>query len=208
MAKFIRPTSNGGGQGTLLRTFLQLVSNAHFATKLLAVQQFAKRRLFTIVAGWLAVIAMGACAVCAHSASANGHGQPAASPTALLSLRREEDEDVPASGPGTASYTRYSSDLQSERSITDQQRKCRDRAERDGCEISSDLEFADEAISGAKHDRAAFEALMAAARAGRIKNLYIENLSRLARDSVLTQQTLRELSLCAQSAHRLHRRRH
>lgn len=55
------------------------------------------------------------------------------------------------------------------------------------------MEFSDEAVSGAKHDRMGFEALMDSARAGRIDVLYIENLSRLARDCVLTLTTLKEL---------------
>jgi site-specific DNA recombinase len=111
-------------------------------------------------------------------------------------VRRKEGDDHPddpTSESGNASYTRYSSDLQSERSIPDQQRKCCDAAARYGLEITSELEFVDEAISGAKHDRAGFEALMTAARAGRIKTLFFENLSRLARDCVLTLTTLREL---------------
>jgi DNA invertase Pin-like site-specific DNA recombinase len=109
--------------------------------------------------------------------------------------RRQEDENsgggIPT--PGHGSYARYSSDLQDERSISDQQRKCRDRAASDGNEIDPELEFSDEAVSGAKSDRTGFEALMGAARAGRLKTLYLESLSRLARDSVLTLQTVREL---------------
>jgi site-specific DNA recombinase len=100
---------------------------------------------------------------------------------------------VCASAGSAASYSRFSSDLQSERSITDQQRKCRDRAARDGQTIAAHQEFKDEAISGAKHDRGGFEAMLQAARQGRFTVLYIESLSRLARDCVLTLQTLREL---------------
>jgi hypothetical protein len=43
-------------------------------------------------------------------------------------LTAREDEDGVAAAPGHASYSRYSSELQDERSIEDQQRKCRDRA--------------------------------------------------------------------------------
>lgn len=114
---------------------------------------------------------------------------------AAFSARRREEDDrhLEAAEPGASSYARYSSESQDDRSIADQQRKCRDRAAGDGHEILPTLEFADEAISGAKHQRAGFDAMMAAARSGRIKVIYFESLSRLARDCVLTLQTLREL---------------
>lgn len=84
-----------------------------------------------------------------------------------------------------ASYSRFSSDLQSERSNLAQQRKCRNRAVQDGLFIETELEFSDEAISGAKHQRVGFQAMMTAARAGEFQVLYIEDLSRLDRDCVL-----------------------
>ena len=92
-----------------------------------------------------------------------------------------------------ASYSRFSSDHQNARSITDQQRKCRDRAQTDRLTICPALEFFDEAMSGANPDRAGFDKMLAAARAGLISDLYVESLSRLARDCVLTMQILREL---------------
>src|SRR5699024_10409292 len=90
---------------------------------------------------------------------------------------------------GAGSYCRYSSHQQEERSITDQQRKCRSAAASREYAMDGSLEFADEAVSGAKRDRAGFEAMMRAARSRRIRVLYVENLSRLARDSVLTMGT-------------------
>jgi site-specific DNA recombinase len=56
------------------------------------------------------------------------------------------------------------------------------------------LEFCDEAISGAKRARVGFDQMLAAVRAGRVTALYVESLSRLARDCVLTLQTLQELA--------------
>jgi len=112
------------------------------------------------------------CLPLAAVAAANGARQPKARP---------------------ASYTRFSCDHQNERSITDQQRKCQYRASCDGRPISAELEFFDEAESGARHDRGGFDRMLAAARAGLISDLYFESLSRLARDCVLTLQTLREL---------------
>jgi site-specific DNA recombinase len=83
---------------------------------------------------------------------------------------------------GVASYTRYSSSNQDERTIADQQRDCRTRAARENFEIVQSFEFADEAVSGAKHSRDGFDRMLAAARAGQVKILYLVNLSRLARD--------------------------
>jgi DNA invertase Pin-like site-specific DNA recombinase len=94
---------------------------------------------------------------------------------------------------GIASYTRFSSSNQDEKSISDQQRDCRARAARDGFEMTPSLDFSDEAVSGAKHSREGFDEMLAAARAGRIRVLYLVNLSRLARDLILTLQVLREL---------------
>lgn len=94
---------------------------------------------------------------------------------------------------GTASYTRFSSKNQNERTILDQQRDCRQAAERIGSEITAELEFWDEAVSGAKWSREGLDTFMAAARAGRIKTAIFVNLSRLARDCVLTLTTMREL---------------
>ena len=92
-----------------------------------------------------------------------------------------------------ASYSRFSSDHQSDKSIVDQQRECRDHAERHGHEISPDLEFVDEAISGTKRDRAGLNGLLAAAKAGQIQALYFHSLSRLSRESVITLPLLKEL---------------
>lgn len=98
-----------------------------------------------------------------------------------------------ASKDGVASYCRFSSKNQDDRTIADQQRQWRQRAVRDGHVSLPLMEFADEAESGAKHSRRDFDRMMAAARERKIRVLYFVNLSRLARDCVLTLQTLREL---------------
>ena len=72
-------------------------------------------------------------------------------------------------------------------------------------DLHPELEFFDEAESGAKHSRAGFDKMLAAARAGAITVLYFVNLSRLARDCVLTLQTLRRVSLRSQSSSRVDR---
>jgi hypothetical protein len=83
--------------------------------------------------------------------------------------------------------------LQDQASIVDQQRKCRERAQKDGLRIAPEFEFSDEAISGTKADRDGLTALMAAGRQGRFQRLYFENLSRLARESVIGMPLLKEL---------------
>jgi hypothetical protein len=152
-----------------------------------------------VVAGCLWLLGIGLCTFCAHfqdNPAVLSLGLAAATIASRLRPGAGDNDAGEKSSyrePGAASYARYSSDLQTDRSNEDQQRKCRDRATSEDLSISIDLEFSDQAVSGAKHDRVGFEALMSAARSGRISVLYIENLSRLARDSVLTLQTLREL---------------
>ena len=94
---------------------------------------------------------------------------------------------------GSASYSRYSSDLQDEASIETQQEKCRDAAVRDDKSIAPELEFFDKAISGTKLDRDGLNALLAAAEAGQFNTLYFFSLSRLARESIITMPILKRL---------------
>jgi hypothetical protein len=56
-----------------------------------------------------------------------------------------------------ASYARFSSDQQDAKSIGDQQRPCRERAERDGNHIPDDFQFAGQAVSGTKLKRDGFD---------------------------------------------------
>lgn len=93
----------------------------------------------------------------------------------------------------SASYSRFSSDLQSRDSITDQQRVCREHAERLGFRIPHEYEFADEAVSGTKLHRAGLDALLAAAAQGRFRVLFFHNLSRLARESVISMPLIKQL---------------
>ena len=83
--------------------------------------------------------------------------------------------------------------MQREASIRDQQRKCRQRAEQDGLHIPPELEFFDEAVSGTKRDRDGLNRMLEAAEQGRFSTLYIESLSRLARESILTMPILKRL---------------
>ena len=80
-----------------------------------------------------------------------------------------------------ALYARYSSDLQSDTSIEDQFRLCREHAKRSGLEVVA--EYADAAKSGASlfGRDGAFD-LMADAQAGRFEVVIVESLDRLSRD--------------------------
>lgn len=79
-----------------------------------------------------------------------------------------------------AIYARFSSTLQDNRSIDDQVAICRERAAREGWEITD--VFADYAISGAVRDRPGLNAALAAAAAGSIQILLAESLDRVSRD--------------------------
>ena len=80
-----------------------------------------------------------------------------------------------------AIYARYSSDLQSETSVEDQVRLCRERGERDGHEVIQ--VFNDYAISGSSLiNRPGMLSLMAAARDGMFDLVYAEALDRISRD--------------------------
>lgn len=79
-------------------------------------------------------------------------------------------------------YARYSSQLQNERSIEDQVRRCRDYVSQQGGDPDSVQIFADYAVSGSSLDRRGFESLMSAASKHEIKVIVTEDLSRISRD--------------------------
>ena len=80
-----------------------------------------------------------------------------------------------------ALYARYSSDQQNSASIADQQRICRERAEREGWHLVGSYE--DAAISGASMIlRTGIQRLLADAQAGRFDIVLAEALDRVSRD--------------------------
>jgi hypothetical protein len=107
--------------------------------------------------------------------------------------RHGEREDDSRRRKIAASYSRFSSDLQDAKSIDDQQRPCRERAQRDGNRLPKELEFADQAVSGAKAHRDDFDKMLAAAKDGLFGTHYIFDLSRLARESIINATTLKKL---------------
>ena len=78
-------------------------------------------------------------------------------------------------------YARYSTDMQSETSVEDQVRLCRERGERDGHNVTQ--LFSDYAISGnSLVNRPGMLSLMAAAKDGMFDLVYAEALDRISRD--------------------------
>jgi site-specific DNA recombinase len=77
-------------------------------------------------------------------------------------------------------YGRYSSDKQSDRSIEDQVRLCRERIEADGCLLTQ--VYSDHAVSGATLLRPGIQALIDDAARGKFDLVYAEALDRISRD--------------------------
>ena len=89
-------------------------------------------------------------------------------------------------------YARYSSDLQSEASIDDQVRLCRERAEREGMSVQQI--FADYAISGGSlNNRPDMLSLLDAVQQGGIDVVIAEALDRVSRDQEDTAAIFKRL---------------
>ncbi len=90
-------------------------------------------------------------------------------------------------------YARYSTDKQSEHSLTDQFSLCSKLAVEQRYTVVD--RFGDEAISGSTHVEARPQGrrLMASARSGRFDVLLVESLDRLSRDTVEQETILRRL---------------
>lgn len=85
-----------------------------------------------------------------------------------------------------AVYARYSTDGQKQTSIDDQIRCCEETAKRHGLELSKDLIFDDDAITGSAkgtHRREQYHALRAAVRAGQVDVIICDQQCRLARSA-------------------------
>src|SRR6056297_3630352 len=80
----------------------------------------------------------------------------------------------------TAIYARFSTAMQSERSIEDQARLCIERAAREGWTITET--YSDMAISGASMHRPGLQSLVTAAEKGQIDVALAEALDRISRD--------------------------
>ncbi len=111
----------------------------------------------------------------------------------LQRKRAAQRDAVPDSGKA-ASYARFSSDMQRAESNTDQQRICREAADRNNHIISSEREYADEGVSGTKRKREGLKEVLEAAERGEFSTLYLYSLSRLARESIITLPLLKLLA--------------
>lgn len=89
-----------------------------------------------------------------------------------------------------AAYARYSSDSQREASIEDQLRNCRARCLREGWPAPEVL--ADSAMSGMRHDRPAYQRLLAEAH--RFDVILVDDLSRFGRDKEEVGRAVKRLT--------------
>src|SRR6516164_2247935 len=89
-------------------------------------------------------------------------------------------------------YARYSSELQSDTSVDDQVRLCRDLIERHGWVYLH--AYADRAISGASTLRPGYQRLLEDARAHRFEIVVAEALDRLTRDQADTATLYKQLT--------------
>lgn len=92
----------------------------------------------------------------------------------------------------TATYLRYSSDLQKETSIDDQLRNVEHYCQRAGW--LSPIVFKDEAITGSRNDRPGYLQMLKAAKEGKFDVLVVDDLSRFSRDRLEADKTLAMLN--------------
>jgi site-specific DNA recombinase len=83
---------------------------------------------------------------------------------------------------GDAIYARYSSELQNPRSCDDQITEPRHAIERRAGRYDERLVFRDAEVSGGIWDRSGLQNLLVAVEAGRVKRIFVEDVSRLSRD--------------------------
>ena len=94
-----------------------------------------------------------------------------------------------------AVYARFSSDQQRETSIDDQLRNCRDFAKQRGWKVLDKHIYADHAVTGTARDRVQLQALIENALREKppFRYVLVDDTSRLARDVVLSVETVRRL---------------
>ncbi len=90
-----------------------------------------------------------------------------------------------------AIYARYSSDLQTDKSIEDQIRVCQQRAEQEGWEVVNC--YTDHAISGENLFRPGIQALLGAAPTGQFDIVLSEALDRISRDQEGAAKVFKQL---------------
>lgn len=88
-------------------------------------------------------------------------------------------------------YSRFSSDHQKESSLVDQERNCATYAARQCWTITKG--YQDAGISGSTSERPGYQAMLTDAKAKLFDVVLVDDLSRLSRDSIETEQTRRRL---------------
>ena len=96
-------------------------------------------------------------------------------------------------------YTRYSTDMQSPKSCTDQEREIRAALTKKGIDTSDAIVIDDQAESGTKTFRAEFERLQAMTRAGELGWLAVDDQSRVSRAATPILSSLTSSSAAAGS---------
>ena len=137
--------------GNLCRGFLQSSQNTEFSAKPSRWQPVASFWLMSLIWRCLVLLSVGFNTVSARSPM-DGWTVAGLHRAVARHARRHGNRGLTnsnASGALAASYSRYSSNLQSDESIEDQQRECRERADRDGHHLRAEFEFADRETSGA-----------------------------------------------------------
>jgi hypothetical protein len=122
----------------------------------------------------------------------SAHFCPAFGDEVLVPRRRRREGADPAIARVAASYGRFSTDLQDEASIQQQQRKCRERAELKQHRIEYEYMISDQRHGLAP---AGLNRLLQAARERKFAILYLFSLSRLARESLITMSTLKSFCM-------------
>ena len=116
-----------GGHGIRPGQFSQLWHRHNFRTQVSPFQQFPKLRMLLGIAGCCGLLGIVLCAVCAQFST---RGSWMVMPLVLMPVMASM-----LSSEGMASYCRFSSKKQDDRTIADQQRQCWERATRRLAEI-------------------------------------------------------------------------
>ena len=179
-----------GGHGILIGLFSQVVVPRQFVAKMARWKALTAFLLVLVITVRCVSFGNRLSTVSAQFADIASSAQGGRSTAAKRRRRRVTDSEVSAIA---SSYGRFSSDLQDESSIIQQQRKCRERAESNNHQLRPEFEFSDEAVSGTVRRRDGLDQMLQAASDGKFGVLYLFSLSRLARESLITMGALKHL---------------
>lgn len=182
-----------GGEGGILRRWIPQPFKAPCdPPQALLLARIASLRMVPVVCGCLAILGIVISTFSAHPllfppvqnvAGCRCHSQ----------RRRDTTGGSDPAPMVAAMYARYSSELQDEKSIEDQERMGNGRALKDGFPMPTEHMFSDHAVSGTKLHRKGLDAMLAFAKKRDFQVLYFYSLSRLARESVISMPMMKEL---------------